>query len=136
MTKIIISRIDEVPNRMRDYRLYIDGQKVGTISNGTRKEFDVLPGRHLLCVKIDWAGSPEMPFEIIGNKAAVFKVSASKKLNWLAPVCIGLTLAPFIMKHSPYAEYRYLVGIPVLLFLVYYIGVGRHRYLLLTEMSG
>jgi hypothetical protein len=44
MSKLIIQRTSEYNNRLRDYGIYIDGQKVDTISNGQTKELTVNSG--------------------------------------------------------------------------------------------
>ncbi len=37
MAKIKLQRTSENKNRLRDYQIYIDGQKIGTIANGETK---------------------------------------------------------------------------------------------------
>lgn len=46
-------------DRLRRYKVLIDGEERGRIRNGKTVSFDVAPGRHTLRVTIDWAGSPE-----------------------------------------------------------------------------
>ena len=41
MAKINIQRTNEYNNRMRDYQIYIDNKKVGTIENGGNKDFEI-----------------------------------------------------------------------------------------------
>lgn len=51
MATIIINRTSEYLNRLRDYGVYIDGKKVGTIANGETKEFNVSTGQHSVFMK-------------------------------------------------------------------------------------
>jgi hypothetical protein len=58
-----IQRQDARQDRTRRYRIYVDGILVGDVGNGETKELDLEPGSHLLRLKIDWTGSPEIPVE-------------------------------------------------------------------------
>ena len=60
MAKIKLQRTSENKNRLGDYQIYIDGQKIGTIANGETKEFETNNGQHSLVAKIDWSSSPEL----------------------------------------------------------------------------
>ena len=53
-TAIVISRTSEWANRLRRIEFYIDGIKVGSISNGETAEFIVSPGKRSIYAKIDW----------------------------------------------------------------------------------
>ena len=64
MAKINIQRTSEYNNRMRDYQIYIDNKKVGTIENGENKDFEIEEGTHIIEAKIDWCGSPKVTIEI------------------------------------------------------------------------
>lgn len=64
MATIKLQRTSEYINRMRDYHILIDGQKVGTIANGETKEFETTNGQHSLIAKIDWCSSPEINLNI------------------------------------------------------------------------
>ena len=56
MATIKIQRIQRyiIELIFRDYRLFVDGQKIGSISDGQEMEFNVSSGKHLLVAKIDW----------------------------------------------------------------------------------
>jgi hypothetical protein len=51
-------------DRARNYRVVIDGAKVGSVADSDVAEFDVEPGRHTIRLRIDWTGSRELPFSI------------------------------------------------------------------------
>ena len=104
MPKLIIQRPNEFINRFREYVIYIDGKNIGSIANGKIKEFDVTSGSHSLVAKIDWCSSPEINFEITDTKAKIFSVG-------------GFTSA-----------------VPLFLSLLYYLTIGRKKYLTLKEV--
>jgi hypothetical protein len=53
MATIKILRTSEYVNRIRDYQIYLDGQKVGTVANGETIRLDTTKGDHTLIAKID-----------------------------------------------------------------------------------
>lgn len=51
-------------DRLRAYRVILDGHEVGKIRRGERITFDVDPGRHEIYLKIDWCRSPTITLEL------------------------------------------------------------------------
>jgi hypothetical protein len=56
-TILVQRRADGWRDRLREYRVVLDGQEVGRLRPGRRCELSVTPGTHELEVRIDWAGS-------------------------------------------------------------------------------
>jgi hypothetical protein len=50
---------EDVPwaDRRRRYKVLIDGDPVGHVGRGEAAAFPVMPGRHQVALKLDWAGS-------------------------------------------------------------------------------
>jgi hypothetical protein len=136
MSKLIIQRTSEYTNRLRDYKIYIDGQKVDTISNGQTKDLNISPGRHTLFFKIDWCRSPEISFEIVDNEAKMFNVRGFKNSDWILPLALGIVILHYIVKILSGFDYLIYLAVPPFLVLIYYITVGRKKYLSLKEISG
>ena len=44
-------------DRVRAYKVLVDGQEVGTIKNKSTESFTIAPGRHDVTLKVDWASS-------------------------------------------------------------------------------
>lgn len=49
-------------DRLRSYKVIIDGEIAGVIKNGESKEFPISSGQHELSLKIDWCGSNTIRF--------------------------------------------------------------------------
>jgi hypothetical protein len=47
-------------DRLRRYRVMIDGQQVAWIKNGQQVDVPVTPGRHTVFLQISWARSPRL----------------------------------------------------------------------------
>ena len=135
MSIIKLERTNEYSNRLRKYGVYIDNIKAGEISNGENKSFDISPGKHTVVCKIDWCSSPTLSFEVSGEEIKTLRVGGFKNANWILSVCLGATfLLPFLKNKMP--EFRYLnyLMIPIAGLLIYYITVGRKKYLSLKEI--
>lgn len=133
MATIILNRTSEYVNRLRKYGVYIDGKKVGTIANGETKEFGLTPGHHSIVTKIDWCSSKTITFDISDDEMKEFKVGGFKNAKWLMPTALIIIVLSYIVNLGYGFEYLFYLVVPAFLLLVYYLTVGRKRYLTLTE---
>ncbi len=133
MATIILNRTSEYVNCLRNYDVYIDGKKVGTIANGKIKEFVVTPGHHSIVTKIDWCSSNTITFAISDVEIKEFKVGAFKNAKWLMPTAIIIIGLSYIVNLMYGFKYLFYLGVPAFLLLVYYLTGGRKRYLTLTD---
>lgn len=62
-----------VRDKLRRYRVWIDGSIHGTLRAGERRCFEVSPGQHTLRVTIDWGSSPQLDVDVAPGEAARFK---------------------------------------------------------------
>ena len=68
-----MSRGSGYADRLRDYRVILDGQEIGRIGNGETKSFPVASGQHQLAVKIDWCSSNELTFSLSQDGSLAFQ---------------------------------------------------------------
>ncbi len=137
MKKITIKRSSEWNNRGRKIGVYIDGEKVGVIKNGEIKEFIIEEGSHKIKAQIDWCGSNNIEFDISNNFKGYFELSGFKYANWLMPL-VGFLTAGFFLPRAfgnkeifgSELEYIFILLVsPMFLYLVYYLTIGRNKYL-------
>lgn len=138
--KIIINRKSEWPNRAFGFRVLIDGKEVGMIANGGSEEYLLEPGAYKLQCKIDWGSSPELELTLAEGETRFIQVGSGMKYYSLFTVLMTLVLlsGPVIryMHLSVPEDFTYLqlaILVPFLLYYVYYLSIGRGRYLLLKE---
>ena len=136
MASIKLHRKREYTNRMRDYKIFINGLEVGTIANGETKEFATTVGQHSVTAKIDWCSSPDISIKTDDNEIVNLKVSVFKNGNWLMPIAGGIIALHFILKMTVDLEYTIVLVIPVFILLMYYLTLGRKKYLTMTEVQG
>jgi len=57
VTNLTVVRDSGYADRLRAYKIVLDGVVIGMIGNGETKTFPIVPGPHSLSLKIDWCGS-------------------------------------------------------------------------------
>jgi hypothetical protein len=62
-----IKRDSRYADRIRLYKIVLDGNVIGKIKNGQQLELEVPPGKHQLHLKIDWCRSNFVDFEANGG---------------------------------------------------------------------
>lgn len=135
MATIKIQRTSEYNNWMKDYKIFIDGKKIGTIKNGETKLFSTLPGQHTLTAKVEWCSSPVISFDINDDEVKTFKVGGFKNGNWIMPITGGIIALHFILKLATNSNYTIFLVIPAFILLVYYLTIGQRNYLVLFEVE-
>lgn len=137
MGKLIINRKKEWANRLKAYNLFIDGKQVGQIKNGEIKEFEIEDGAHQLEIQMGLCGSGVYNFEMLDGKNKMYQVSGFKHINWVNPL-LGLTTVLAItyrrmaekgVVNDEYGIFIIMPLVPLLLYFLYYITLGRKKYL-------
>ena len=59
-------------DRLRSYKVVLDGAVVGKLRNGSEAVFAVDPGRHSLAIRIDWTGSDPEEFTVEEGQTVQF----------------------------------------------------------------
>lgn len=130
-----IKRTSEYNNRMRDYKIFIDGQQVGTIANGETKDFFTTDGQHTETAKIDWCSSPNILVDIKKNQPINFKVGGFKNGQLLILTALVVIVLHFIFSKIANFDYLIYLEIPFFLILFYYLTIGRKKYLTLSVLN-
>jgi len=134
MAVINIRRSSEYNNRARDYHLYLNDKKIGSIANGESKDFTIPSGGHKLVAKIDWCSSPEINFQINDAEEKKFITGGFKHGNWLMPAGGAVIAVHFILKYFFAINYTIFLVAPFFLTVVYYLTAGRKKYLTLSQV--
>jgi hypothetical protein len=132
MATIIIKRSDNY-NKARNYQIFLDGEKIGTISNGQTKKFETTTGQHTLVTKIDLWSSSKVSLVLHDADEKTFTVSGFKNGNFMLLIAAGIFGFDFISRNLFHNDYGIMLIIPALLLFVYYLTLGQKTYLTLTE---
>ncbi len=63
-------------DRLRQYKVIIDGQRSGTVADDQSEDFVVAPGEHSVQLKIDWTGSPVLPIKVGAGQTLLLTAAA------------------------------------------------------------
>jgi hypothetical protein len=120
---------------MRDYKIFIDGQQVGTIANGETKDFPSAVGQHIVTAKIDWCGSPDISIDLKENQTSNLKVGGFKYGKIIMPIGLGIIVLHFILSKFVDFDYTIFLVAPFFLMMAYYLTIGRKKYLTLEKVN-
>ena len=138
--KIVLTRKNEWMNRLRPYKILVDGELAGKIENGKVAEFEVATVAHAVECKVDWCYSNKYEFKATDGDTVYLQVKSGMKGFWIVYVIlitmIVLNLAVHnqrqLLGETAYHLRMLLFLVPVLYF-IYYLTIGRHKYLLLEK---
>lgn len=140
-TKIILTRSNEWLNRLRPYKVLIDGVEVGTINNDSSETFSISEGNHRLQCKINWYSSrDDFRINIGFNEIAYLRVKSGMRFYWplffllLTGIFINLFFSGRPQEKPIWASFLQLILIlPGLLYMLYHLGFARKKYLMVEE---
>ncbi len=138
MAQLIITRKSEFINSLTDFSIYLNEEKIGTISNGESEEFIIPEGTNSLKVKNDWYGSKVLKINA-GNEQTI-SVSISSlwpghifKFFISFIVVVQILFREFIRNHY-LLKYTFLIlSIITVIAVVYYLTFGRNKYIELVK---
>lgn len=138
MGKIIIKRLPAYGDALRDYKIYIDGKKIGSIGEGESKEFEVPEGKHIIYGKIDCFKSQKIAFDIVDNNEKYFEVKSNMSFIKLGiTIFTGMMFARFIVgkKHDIFYSILYFVSSLVIMLIIYYLLYIKTKYISLKMIE-
>jgi hypothetical protein len=97
-TTLSLVRDSGYADRIRDYRVLIDGLEIGRIANGEERSFDIAPGQHQLSVKIDWCRTDPIEFVAVVDQSSRFQCGSNLR---------GIRVA-FALYYALFAPKKYL----------------------------
>ena len=128
-------------NRLRSYKIFIDGAEAGSVSNGSSEELIVAPGDHKIQCRLSWYYSPQFDVSSRQDEIIYLRTRSSLRLYWpLYFLLIAGLLIGFFLKKS-FTDYRpvwliwaqFATILPFVLYMLYYLTLGRKNYLMIEE---
>jgi hypothetical protein len=137
---IALRRSSEWMNKARSFKVFIDGNEAGRISNGATEEYAVSPGTHKVICKIDWCSCREMEVTVKEGEKVYLHIRSGMKYYWHFSIPL-LTLVSIYLYHSLqrlpkplWLMYALIVvALPAACYFLYYSLISRKDYLLLSK---
>lgn len=142
MGKIIISRKNEIKQRIRRFKVFIDGELAGEVTYNNPGEFNLQAGRHSIQCKTGWFSSE--PYEISMGENDVKMLQVSVHLPYFSVMYVALiaaVLVPFFKRTSTGSRdlpeswqlVRYGVFLLVAAYYLWFFVIKRKTYLRVSE---
>lgn len=93
MGKVILKRESAYGDRLRAYKILIDGKEVGKIKNGETWIHSVPDEEHTLQLKIDWCKTPLVHFSSKSDSETFFECH-SNIIGWKVPLAVFFLFMP------------------------------------------
>lgn len=103
------------------FHIFIDDEKMTTLSNGESDRLDIKIGEHTLLIKNNFFKTRKIPFKIDEGEVNKIETSSMPILGWLyffAPIILIVVMA-FKLFHIVIPSYVFLISlIPFIVFIV------------------
>jgi hypothetical protein len=76
-TEITLRRKTSYLDRLRSYKVKLDGGVIGSVRANQSMTLPISPGRHSIVLRIDWCGSKQVDFEIHQGEHVFFECGSN-----------------------------------------------------------
>jgi len=136
MATIKIKKASEWDYMVRYFKIFIDGQFVGTVASGKTKEFPTTAGQHTVTTKIGWFSSPNISININTDETKYLTISNYKYERWFMPVIfLPFCLFPMLRTILEVSLAIYLLLQTPTFILLFYLITIRKKYFTLSETT-
>lgn len=148
MATIIITRPKQFINRLRSYRILVNGEELTTVNHNEHKTLELPSGTYTLKAKIDWVSSPEYTLTVNEKETQTLEIGCSRKVSRAENV---LTVIGFIVLFGSIGLYETItptvwavliglwlirdVGLTKGKSFLYYLTKGRSNYLYIKPLA-
>ena len=128
-------------NKTRDffksnYTIFVNGIKVGTISDEKTKVFDISPGKHIIYAKIAWCRSSDLNILVHESTQEItLVIDKNKYVKNLLPISVLILCLHLILKLFWAFNYTYHLLAIVGLLLGYYFTLAKKEYLVIENLK-
>ena len=120
----------------RDFKIYLDGEKVADIASEESQTIITHTGPHQIKVKLDWLSSPDYHINLAEDETIVFKIDHS---NSFLKLFYTEVILLFHLILSSFFDYNKLIIktliLPVIILELYFLTFGRNRYFNLKKIE-
>lgn len=134
MTKLNIILTKGLSRRTKRVTLYFDGEEVEVVYNNETKELEIPSGTHRLSARTGWCGSEDYTFTMTEDETRTLEIDIFKYANWIVSSIFMVMALHFIAMLMWNIKFISLLNIPLILFFLYYLTLGRNKYLVIKKV--
>jgi hypothetical protein len=138
--KLVLSRKNEWINRMRPFKVLIDGEEVGKIENGKVEEYELSQINQTVECKINWCYSNKYQITAADGEVIYLQVKNGMKGFWVLYALLFVFIIFNFISPNPREAFngygvwiRVAVPLIVFIYFFYYLTIGRRKYLSLEK---
>ena len=137
MPKLYFHRTSEYANNARNISVFVDGKKALTVPNGGSAVYETEPGAHEIYAKIDWCYSPVLKLNLEEDAKQKLEIRSFKMAKWMIPLALFCCLTYFAGYYFLEMNFSFvfIVVVPIFLYQIYYLTLGRKEYLQITPLD-
>ena len=98
---VFLARIPEYADRIRAYKVFLDGAEVGKIMRDQTLKLDVESGDHEIFLTLDWVSSNKLVFRAKPNEDVYLECGNNIKVDW-SPLTILRAIGAVTVVRSSY----------------------------------
>lgn len=137
MPQVIFKREEDIFNRFKRYKVYLNDDLTGIMFKGDTITRIVPEGENTIRVRMEWCGSGEKKFIVAEDQVKVFVIKTIDNTRIINSLLIFLLIIFFVFPPSflniPWVFNFTLVLSSILLF-IYNLTIGRDRFLMIDEL--
>ncbi len=114
--KLEIHRESQLVAKLRSYSIFVDGEKAGSVRDGSTAMFSLAPGSHDVSVKIDWKKSNTITITAETAKTIKLNIAYKKPKRWKLLALSGCWLAIALIGGTLGSNVLLAIGMAGLLF--------------------
>lgn len=131
MGKVVIHRSNQWYGGVRDYKIFLDNQKIGEVGKGDTKEFTIPDGEHQFFAKVDWFETKKVSLNLEKNEVKEIDLKSSEKSKLTIPF---IFILPFLVYLTDLRlEFLLLLAIPLALIPIYTLTYGKRSFIDVEE---
>ena len=131
MGKVRIHRSNQWYGGVRDYKIFLDNEKIGEVGKGDTKEFTIPDGEHQLFAKLDWFETKEISLNLEKNEVKEINFKSSQKSKLTIPF---IFILPFLVYLTDLRlDLLLILCIPLALILLYTLTYGKQSFIKIQQ---
>jgi len=131
MGKVRIHRSNQWYGGVRDYKIFLDNEKIGEVGRGDTKEFTIPDGEHQLFAKLDWFETKKISLNLEKNEVKEINFKSSQKSKLTIPF---IFILPFLVYLTDLRlDLLLILCIPLAMILLYTLTYGKQSFIKIQQ---